>query len=262
VPKSVTQTCNTAILSKPLHRDLTVYALAAGAAGVSLLALASPANAQIVYTPLHKVFVPGTSVRLDFNGDGIVDVTIQDRFFFHTSFNRRVKGAMLSALPAAPPYGGIAKRYYNAAGAFAPGRKIGSSRSFNPTSGLMGSASSLHLDYYFGSWMSEATNKYLGVRFSIAGKPHFAWVRMNVQWQPGPDGIRALLTGYAYETEPSKAIIAGDTGSGNADGADAAPTSEMFSEPEPEATLGALALGASGLTLWRRGGSLHSTNLN
>jgi hypothetical protein len=38
-----------------------------------------------------------------------------------------------------------------------------------------------------------------------------------VEWNGGPDGIKALLTGYAYETEPKKPIITGDKGS-TADG--------------------------------------------
>jgi len=36
-----------------LQRDIANYALAAGAAGVSVLALSASADAQIVYTPTH-----------------------------------------------------------------------------------------------------------------------------------------------------------------------------------------------------------------
>ena len=43
-------------LSDSLHHRLNAYALAAGAAGVSLLALAGPAQARIVYTPGHVTF--------------------------------------------------------------------------------------------------------------------------------------------------------------------------------------------------------------
>ena len=37
-------------LPRPLHHNLTAYALAAGTAGVTLLALSPTAEAQIVYT--------------------------------------------------------------------------------------------------------------------------------------------------------------------------------------------------------------------
>jgi len=237
-------------LSESLQYQLSLYALAAGAAGVSVLALTQAAEAQVVYTPLHKVIRPGTEVPLDFNGDGNVDVTIVDRFFRHTSGGRTLKGALLSALPGGQPYGAIAKRYYNAAGAFPRGQKIGASRDFNSVSGLMGTVWSLGEDYYFGSWMPSTTNQYLGVRFSIAGKPHFAWVRLSVEWNETPRGIKALLTGYAYETQADKPIRTGDTGQNDAD---EEPTSQMFSAPatRQQLTLGALALGASGIATWR-----------
>jgi hypothetical protein len=45
----------TAELSRSLHQQLNTYALAAGAAGVGLLALAPPAEAKIIYTPAHRV---------------------------------------------------------------------------------------------------------------------------------------------------------------------------------------------------------------
>jgi len=40
-------------LSDSLHKQLNMYALAASAAGVGALALAVPAEAKIVYTPVH-----------------------------------------------------------------------------------------------------------------------------------------------------------------------------------------------------------------
>jgi hypothetical protein len=238
-------------LPESLQYQLSLYALAAGAAGVSVLALSKPAEAQIVYTPLHKVIGPGTEVPLDFDGDGNVDLTIVDRFFLHTSGGRTLKGALLSAVPSGQPYGGIAKRYYNAAGAFPRGQKIGTSRDFNSGSGCMGTVWSLGEDYYFGSWMPYTTNQYLGVRFSMAGKQHFAWVRLSVEWLVPQRGIKALLTGYAYETQADKPIRTGDTGQNDAD---EGPTSQMFPAPakRQQPTLGALALGASGIASWRR----------
>jgi hypothetical protein len=40
----------TANFSRSIHQQLNMYALAAGAAGVGVLALAQPAEAKIVYT--------------------------------------------------------------------------------------------------------------------------------------------------------------------------------------------------------------------
>ena len=44
-----------ASLSLSVHHRLNMYALAASAAGVSLLALAPPSEAEIVYTKAHVV---------------------------------------------------------------------------------------------------------------------------------------------------------------------------------------------------------------
>jgi hypothetical protein len=50
-----------------------MYALAASAAGVSLLALASPAEAKIVYTKTHRLLPGGKEIFLDLNHDGTND---------------------------------------------------------------------------------------------------------------------------------------------------------------------------------------------
>src|SRR5690349_15424476 len=61
-------------LSKSLNHQLSMYALATSAAGVGLLALASPAKAKIIYTPAHvKVFLGVQPVPVDLNHDGTVD---------------------------------------------------------------------------------------------------------------------------------------------------------------------------------------------
>ena len=57
-------------LSKSLHKRLSAYTLAAGAAGVGVLASAQPAEARIVYTRalLHVDYNHG--VLLDLTNDG------------------------------------------------------------------------------------------------------------------------------------------------------------------------------------------------
>jgi hypothetical protein len=236
-------------LRESLNYDLNVYALAAGAAGIGALAMPQPARAQIVYTPAHTVLEAGSTVNLDLNHDGITDVAIVDRVSIGRSGHTFSARASLLAIPGARPYGGVARRYYNAAGAFKPGQKIGNSRSFDSQKDLMCTAY-LGLDYYFGSWMPFATNGYLGVRFTLNGKPHFAWVRMNTTWNENKSGIKALITGYAYETRPGVAIAAGDRG----DRTSVVPADSISESPSKKtrASLGALALGSDGLAIWRR----------
>jgi len=59
-----------------LEHRLNPYALAASAAGVSLLALAQPAEAKIVYTKTHHVIGTHGSYNLDLNDDRITDFMI------------------------------------------------------------------------------------------------------------------------------------------------------------------------------------------
>jgi hypothetical protein len=54
---------------------------------------------------------------------------------------------------------------------------------------------------------------------------------MNVKADPSEKDIGGLLTGYAYQTQPSTPILAGDQGNGNA-------------STESRSTLGELAAGA------------------
>jgi hypothetical protein len=237
----------TAKLQQSLNRDLSIYALAAASAtGIGVLAMPQLAQAQIVYTPAHEVLEAGASVSIDFNRDGIKDVIVVDRLTKGRSHSLTSAKASMLAIPNA---GGVARRYYNAAGAFRPGEKIGTSRSFASQPDLMCTAY-LFLDYYFGSWMPFATNRYLGVRFTVKGKPHFGWVRMTTTWREGKGGIKALITGYAYQTQAEIAIAAGDRGDGK--GMDHAVDSiPQFSADGRSGTLGALALGADGLLVWR-----------
>ncbi len=62
-----------ASLSRSLHHRLNLYALAATAAGVGALALAQPAQAEIVYTPAHKKLHLNHNFFLDLNHDGVND---------------------------------------------------------------------------------------------------------------------------------------------------------------------------------------------
>jgi hypothetical protein len=98
-----------------------------------------------------------------------------------------------------------------------------------------------------GNW-PNAQAPFLGLEFTAQGQKHFGWARL--MWVNGPG--TATLTGYAYETEPNKAIRAGDTGP-----VAEARVPEMYSAPPGvgtlrPATLGLLALGSAGVDIWRK----------
>lgn len=93
--------------------------------------------------------------------------------------------------------------------------------------------------HYYGKWI-KVSDRYLGLRFQIAGNTYYGWARLSVREQGRK--ITATLTGYAYETIPSKAIIAGQT-KGPDDGSIEASNSAVAPPTSRPATLGRLALG-------------------
>jgi hypothetical protein len=222
-------------LSESLHRQLNMYALAAGAAGVGILALPQPADARIVYTPTHQVIRFGHPYLLDVNHDGTSDFSMA----VHTCQNSTIcpsraleilpaKGAGSHNLIAAY---GFSTYGFSLAEALKGGSKI-PGKGFSFYGGAMLAGSRFRV-VYKGNWFN-VRDHYLGLSFLINGKKHYGWARMNVRTTKHPFTVTGTLTGYAYETIPNKPIIAGKT------------------HGEDEATLGRLAQGASGVSNGRK----------
>jgi len=250
MPRSGAQPRKPVRLSKPLHQELSIYALAAGAAGFGLLAPSQSAEAQIVYTPAHSELDHDGVIRIDLNHDGEVDLVIREIPHVIQNYN----GNELQALPLA---GGGVKRglSHGGAAAMAPGSIIGPRDPCDSGPAVMFDVYGI---YYYGSWDTPGSAHYLGIRFQINGETHYGWARMYVRFGFF-SYIDALLTGYAYETQPNKPITAGDTGG---DAAYSAPTGETSSvEPKPSATLGALALGDKAIPMWRDRARTNLPNL-
>lgn len=58
-----------------------------------------------------------------------------------------------------------------------------------------------------GHWAENPQNKYLGVRFLIDDIVHYGWIAIEI-----PSKNTLIIKGFAYESEPNRAIIAGATG--------------------------------------------------
>jgi hypothetical protein len=69
--KRTTQPRATVNLSKSVQHQLNMYALAASATGVALLAAAQPVNAKIVYTPAHQQLINHKPFDLDLDHNGV-----------------------------------------------------------------------------------------------------------------------------------------------------------------------------------------------
>jgi hypothetical protein len=80
-------------LSKSVQHQVNMYALAASAAGVNMLALSQSADAKIVYTPAHHLMRVNQSYNLDLNHDGTTDFRLTNK---SSTFGHSAGGALLS----------------------------------------------------------------------------------------------------------------------------------------------------------------------
>ena len=239
----------TANLSDSVHHQLNSYALVAGAAGVGMLALTQPSQAKIVYTPAHITVPTNTFLPLDLNHDGVNDLSFTIGAAADSSFllayNLRTNGVAGEV------------QDYRFAAALKPGANIDGGRKF-----LTGPKPDMLWDDWAssgrggstGRW-KNADDRYLGVKFSIKGNIHYGWVRLSVS---RPSRIDAVITGYAYETIPGKAIIAGRT-KGLSDGVEQSDAAVPVVATPQSATLGLRALGSNGWSIWRREKSAVAT---
>jgi hypothetical protein len=244
----------TSKLSPSTHKRLNSYALAASTASVGMLALALPAEATIIYTPTHQVIKNRVSYNLDLNRDGTTDFALQvKRVSGTTTFSTH-----LSAKPAAGNgVRGFESQFGAWASALKPGAAIGPNQYF-PGQAM---AEVVHTaggnTDFLGSWLN-VKNRYLGLQFKIAGKMHYGWARLSVQVTQS--STIATLTGYAYETIAGKPIDAGQTKSADDRGIELQnPTSHDIPASQP-ATLGLLAMGSRGLSIWRRKDTIDVAN--
>jgi hypothetical protein len=240
----------TANLSESIHHQLSMYALAASAAGVGALCFAKPAEAKIVYTPAHMAIEPnGGLFRIDLNHDGTPDFGLSNKWI-HTYFSNRT--LLVHAFQPGNEIwmtgrykcGGVE----SVAAALPKGKRIGPEGEFENSYGaavMAAHSKATNCGVWFGQSNFQA---YLGLKFTINGKIHFGWARVKVDTDLQQRPFLATLTGYAYETIPGKAIIAGATKGPD----DAEPTAALSSRTPEPVTLGALALGAPGLSIWRR----------
>jgi hypothetical protein len=222
-------------VSASLEKRLTLYSLAASTAGLSVLTLAQPAEANIVYTPANiHITQNGGLISFDLNHDGVSDFGLSN-LYTHTSFQAAGFLKVVHAQSANEVWDVTSKGFLRAA-ALPKNVRVGPKGHFqkDPTAGLAMAFVNMEGTYY-GPWL-KVKQAYLGLKFVIKGKTHFGWARVKGNFNSIP--ITATLTGYAYETIPNKPIITGRT-----KGPDVVTV-------QP-ASLGHLALGASAIPVWR-----------
>ena len=243
-------------LSSSVQRRLNVYALAAGAAGASGFVLAPPAQGEIVYTPANHVIGHGEAYPLDLNHDGQADFWIHHRSSYSTS------GHVASIYVKGPPSNSVEGEasgfnFLGAAlrdGALIPTGKLGKRAQLEFA--CSGFFSCPRTTYQRGRWYD--VTRYLGLKFVIQGQVHYGWAHLSVHFT-WPSYLGVVLTGYAYETTPNTPIVAGHTMARRINRKDAANPTGIPVNRDARASLGALALGSLGLSIWKRDESDGST---
>jgi len=239
-------------LSDTVEHRIKLYSVAAMAAGVSVLAMTQPAESKIVVTNANIAVNPGSVAYIDLNNDGINDFQLSvaiggyDHSFYATLAIAPLTGGRVVGGNRGPlgPY----------ASALASNANIGPSARFSSSvargqitiersNGAESGPTSTYKLY--GKWGGAGT-RYLGVKFLINGRVHYGWVRMTVSRTivySGAKTVSATITEYAYDTVAKAKLGAGET-------VITAPPDGTAKETGP--SIGMLALGNDGLSLWRR----------
>jgi hypothetical protein len=199
--------------------------------------LAQPAEAKIVYTPAHTKISAHSNVYIDLDHDGTND-------FYLNHWSVTSGGDLLWIVPVNHA-NEIWGKGTMVASALAAGVRIGPGERFHRRihhypygyADMVNCGIRSGYPWCFGPWQ-HAHDRYLGLKFLVKGRVHYGWARLDVSASQLP--ITATLTGYAYETIPGKAIVAGKT-----KGPDVTTVSP--------ANLGHLAAGASAIPSWRSG---------
>jgi hypothetical protein len=282
-PESQTPPNTRAPLNERLNKKLLSYAVAAGAAGVGILAAAQPADAEVVYTPTNTPIQIGVPVPIDLNNDGITDFIIsntydpkarpqsctQDCSFFEhaalkvspTNATNGIWGATSTVSVFNAKRRGnkeIKKMVHVAVPAFwgifagkGPGRIFDQYKLIMDSTNASQTIFGFYSTRQYGPWGRgrKLLGDYLSFKFTVNGEIHYGWARVQVDART-PLEITATVTGYAYETVPNRGILTGFTQGTLDDSAEAAASAQQAQTAEP-ASLGRLAEGAGALSAWR-----------
>ncbi len=195
---------------KSVRKRLSRFAIATILAGAGLLAVAWPAEAEIVYTPTNITIGSNGSYKLDLNNDGVTDFTLSSHFgeskqptclYIHASVQE--KAASGNDVEGHPPAELVTGDPIGPNQAFYGG--TGTSVSYSLCGGKKNSG---------GKWEANGEIGYLGLSFQINGETYYGWAQLKITVvtnPPLPPAFAATLTGYAYESVPGMPINAGQT---------------------------------------------------
>lgn len=210
-------------INESLNKRLAVYALAAGAAGVSVLALAPAAHADIIMGTGTPITVGANQIEyLMINGKNVIKFS--DVVVSNSPGHLSAHGSGGAEIEIGP----LAKSaVIGTGGAFVGGAKLAGNVFRATGSGAIATTN--------GPWANKTG--YLGLKFESNGKSYFGWAHLKVTANAAA-GETGFISSFAYDDVAGQSILTGQK-----------PTVT----PEPGTlTLYLLALGALGLVELRR----------
>ncbi len=157
----------------------------------------------------------GDSCLIDFDGDGITDVTIYSYSYAYSygGYNysyayTNIYGRNGSKILSQPGSVNIGTYTYNYLGAsrLAEGTSIGPSSSIWSDTGGYGAMNISAYGYNVTAGQFLGADGFVGVQFQAGGSTHYGWVRLSV----GNNGKTANISSAGFNPNPDQAINAGE----------------------------------------------------
>ncbi len=237
--------------SDNLNRRLAFYSLTAAVAGVSVLALAQPAESEVIVTK-KTIPIPTslglTSIPISLTNNGINDFSFS--LYSYDGYSIRRSLRMWPLEGGAVVARASSRHILSSALPLVRGAKIGPSAQFSNLN-FANIEESQEGRQFSGLWGVTSKNRFLGVKFLINGETHYGWIRLTVNTDK--NGLLAgTITGYAYETVANKPILAGTAGTATTDKTTTEVQGPDGIQRQYGPSLGMLAAGADALPIWRR----------
>jgi hypothetical protein len=246
-------------LSETMARALNGYAVAAAAAGVSILACATPAEGAPVCGTLSVTLKNTNTIPFNPAGQAVAPFNVAQTTLQYYMSTTGVSSWRWWNRAFFTPNSGPAKVLLgdnNFPADLQSGSAIGAGGQFGkPASyGLLFTYGKGNLSHVQGGGtktkhrgnLNLTEDSYVGFQFTQSGSVHYGWLRLSVGFH-GKSIKETLLNvlNYGYESTPDTPINAGSC----SDSAESKPSVERDSSDGP--SLGMLALGSGGVNLWK-----------
>jgi len=202
-------------MKKQLLKRLSAF-MPVSMAFITMMMFCSSVNAQIVYTDvipdttITQSTIGSSAYKLDINNDGITDATFTAN---RTSSNVAILlGTSTGSGALMYYYGPLLAKSINYNAIIDSASPIGTNLLWanaqnvvlrqTPIGGGRGGMGGNPIP--FGDW-SNATDRYVAIRFLVGGELYYGWVRLSAS------GASFTIRDYAYNSKPNHLILAGDT---------------------------------------------------